>query len=351
MEKVVGILIIILILGALIYFGVNYISNSEFSLGNYFSPIFGGGTSKNPQAQEEIIGFFDNNDGFNRSAFYSDKKVNIFNIRISSDKETLFAGSDRGLFISQDKGLSWQSFSDSQNKISSNAQVYKILFNNTGFGFLSVFQDKKGFLYASNNNFSSLEKLLEFDNAAITDFDILGENLYFGLSDNRLFSYSLREKNLKFLKVFDSPVSRLKLNQSGLLYLTFQKNGLWLSGDFGQTFNQMKFPEDASQVYDFLIDSKNNFLIFAATDTGFFRSLDGGNNWQALKSLPSEKPIVSTLALRESAGEIFAVYGDKIYKSPDYGISWQILAPGFAKRIISVVSPVDKSIFIGTVAK
>lgn len=351
MENLAIILVIVLVLGALLYFGINYISSSDFTLKDYFSPIFGGGTNKNPKAQEEIIGFFDNDGGFNRAAVYFDKKINVFNIKLSSDKQTLFAGSDRGLFISRDKGLSWQSFSDSQNKINSNTQIYKILFNNTNFGFLSVFQDKKGFLHASSDNFSSLEKLLEFDNAAITDFDILGENLYFGLSDGRFFSYSLAGKNLKFLKGFSSPIARLKLNQSGLLYASFQKGGLWVSGDFGQTFNEMKFPEGVGQVYDFLIDSKNNFLIFAATDAGLFRSMDGGNNWQALKSLPSEKPIVSILASRESAGEVFAVYGDKIYKTRDYGDSWQILAPGFSNRLISVVSPIDNAVFAGTVTK
>lgn len=351
MENLAIILVIILVLGAGVYFGLSYLADTDFSLSNYFSPIFGGGTSKNPKAQEEIIGFFDNAGGFTRSSVFFDKKINIYNIKISSDKKTIFAGSDRGLFVSSDKGMSWQIFSDNQNIIGSNSQIYKILFDRAGFGFLSVFQDKKGSLYGTNDNFSSLEKLLEFDNAAITDFDVLGENLYFGLSDGRVFSLSLKDKTLKFLKQFNSPVARLKLNQSGLLYLNFQKGGLWVSGDFGQTFNQMKFPEGVSQVYDFLIDSKNNFLIFAGTDGGFFRSMDAGNNWQAIKSLPSEKPIISILASRESAGEIFAVYGDKIYKTRDYGDSWQILAPGFSNRLISVVSPTDEAIFVGTINK
>jgi WD40 repeat protein len=299
-----------------------------------------------------IISVFDGAGDFKESTIHSVVNgLNIYDIKISpNNRKLVFAGSNRGLLISRDGGLNWQSFQDKENKINSSAEIHKIIFVSSGRGFLSVFQNGKGIIYQSEDNLSSLIKILEFDDTIINDFDADGKNIYVGLSDGRLIIYSLENQSFRILMNFGSAINNLK-SENGLIYLSLEDGGFFVGNKDGKDFERMKFLDDyrgAAQINDFVIDAEDNSLtLYVATDYGLIRSKDAGENWQVFKSLPTENRKVLNVSIGENG--IFAVDYDKIYKSKDAGLNWQILYPEIEKgRKISAMAIGNGKIIVGS---
>ena len=353
-EKGFGFVAIILIWGGLLYFLFNTPLLSEFTGSNFLGSSllnFNSGLNE----QKEVIGIFydDNKENFQKAKIHFNKSIDIFDIKVSPDNpELIFAGSNHGLFISRDGGLNWYNFSDLEQNITSNATVYKILFAN-GQSYISIFQNNKGIVYKSQDNFFSLEKIYEIEDEAVYDIAVNGNNLYFGLSNGRLLLYSLEKGEIRLLTTLNSAITNLKVSQhnGGLIYLTLKSGGFWVSRNNGQSFERIKFLDDyrgANKINDFLVAYLGSPLIYAATDYGLIKSSNSGESWQVFKSLPAEAPKISALVLKENPGEIFAASNGKIYKSRDYGLNWQIFDPGFTDRKISVINFDDNKVIIGT---
>lgn len=352
-DKGFGFIVIILIWGGLIYFFFGTPLLSEFSGSSLLSSSFL--TFSSALNEQKGIINISSETKFQNAIIHFNKKIDILDIKIFPENpELIFAGSNHGLFVSRDAGLNWYSFSDIEHKINSNTKIYKILFgyskNNSGEGFISVFQNNKGVIYKSQDKFFSLEKILELDNEAVYNFDIYGDNLYLGLSNGRLLFYSLKNNEVRLLTTLNSAITNLKVSQDveGLIYLTLKSGGFWKSKNNGQSFDRLKFLDDfrgADKINEFLVAQAG---VYAATDYGLIRSFNSGDTWQVFKSLPAEKPKISTLALKENPGEIFAGSNGKIYRSRDHGLSWQILEPEFNDREISVISLHGDRIIVGT---
>jgi len=305
--------------------------------------------------QKEVIAIFNKEGNYKKTNLHFNKSVDILDIEASPiDSSLIFAGSNQGLFVSKDSGLNWYNFSDVEHKINSDAKVYKIAFNpnKTTEEFISVFYGNKGTIYKSRDNFFSLEKIFEINNEAVYDFDIDGSNLYLGLSNGRLLLHSLEKNGNRVLTSFNSPISQLKVfGYTGLIYLTLKSGGFWVSANFGQSFERMKFLDNyagANKINHFESSIINNALIYAATDYGLIRSLNSGESWQVFKSLPTEESSISALAFEENKNEIFAASNGKIYTSFDNGLSWQITDTGISGRIISIIKPIGDKIVVGT---
>ncbi|NCO44643.1 hypothetical protein GW888_01040 [Candidatus Wolfebacteria bacterium] len=304
-----------------------------------FKGVFDGGRG----SSSEPFGFIDEKGNFQKSQIHFNNPVNISQIEISpTDSSLFFAVSDSGLFASKDAGLNWYSFSDIEHKINSNIAVYKILFNpeNKKESFISVFSSGKGIVYKSENNFLSVEKLIEFGNEGAYDFDIKNNNLYLGLSNGKLLIYSLDKNESRILTSFSSPITGLRIPQGeNLIYLTLKSGGLYASYDGGWSFNRLKYLDNykgANKINGFFVSPYDTFSIYAATDYGLVHSFDAGATWKVFKSLPSEIASVSAVALN-SKDEIFAASKGKIYKSRDNGQNWQIIETNIGAQISVMV--------------
>ena len=348
MEKGGGIIVVVLIWGGLLYLFVKGPLAVNLGIDNLLgSTLSSFKASLNEQTH--IINVFDGAKFFSATVHFN-KKIDIFDIKTSpQNPELIFAGSNHGLFVSRDGGLNWYSFSDIKHKINSNSIVYKILFNPAANNqsFVSVFENNKGFIYKSQDNFFALEKILEFDNERVYDFDIYNNHLYLGLSNGQVLLYSLKNNEVQLLTTLNSPITNLKV-ADGTIYLTLKSGGFWKSENNGQSFEKMKFLDEfrnANKINEFLMASKG---LYAATDYGLIRSLNNGETWQVFKSLPVEKPKISALAFKDNPGEIFAASNGKIYRSCDHGSSWQILEPELNGREISVISLNGDRVIIGS---
>lgn len=359
-EKGFGFLVIILIWGGLLYFLVsgsllNDIGADKF-LGSIFSSFASAGQADSSEQSgiKGVITLFQENgeEKFKETEVHFDEPIDVYDIKSSSnDPKILFAVSNYGLFVSRDAGLNWYRFCDFEHKLDSSARIYKILFTEDK-SYISVFKNKQGVVYESDDNFFSLKKLFEVQDEAVYDFGVGGGNLYFGLSNGQLLLYSLKNEQVRVLTNLNSPITQLEVRQGGnLIYSTLKSGGFWVSVDGGQSFCRQKFLDDyrgANKINKFLVSSLSDYLIYAATDYGFIRSLDGGASWRVFKSLPNENNEISALGLKENLGEIFVASEGKIYESRDNGLNWRIFDPGFDDREISVINGGSKGIILGT---
>jgi photosystem II stability/assembly factor-like uncharacterized protein len=359
-EKGFGLLVIILIWGGLLYFLANGSLLNDTGADKFLSSVFSSFTSAGSAGSSEecgikgVIAIFKENgeEKFEAAEVHFDKPINVNDVKISpNNPKLLFAVSNYGLFISRDAGFNWYNFSDFEHKINSSARVYKILLTKDK-SYVSVFKNNQGAVYESEDDFFSLKKLFEIQGEAIYDFGLSGGNLYLGLSNGQLLLYSLKKNEVRVLTNLKSPITQLEVKQGGnLIYLTLKSGGFWVSMDAGQSFSRQKFLDDyrgANKISKFLISSLNDYLVYAATDYGFIRSLDGGASWRVFKSLPNKNDEVSALGLKEDLGEIFVASGGKIYESRDNGLNWRIFDPEFDDREISVINGENKEIIIGT---
>ncbi len=346
-SKGFGFLAIIIVWGGLFYLysispAAPAVSAGSGSFSTATASAFSGVFSGNG-GSDEPFGFIDEKGNFQKSQMHFDKAVGVSQIEFSSsDSSLMFAVSNSGLFASKDAGLNWYSFSDIEHKLNSDTAVYKILFNpeNKNQSFISVFSNGKGTVYKSDNNFFSVEKLIEFDSEGAYDFDIKNGNLYLGLSNGKLIAYSLDRNESRILTSFSSPITGLKIPSNGnLIYLTLKSGGLYLSYDGGLSFSRLQSLDSykgANKINGFFVSPYDNFSIYTATGYGLMHSSDAGATWKIFKSLPSETASVSSVALN-GKGEIFTASNGKIYKSRDNGQNWQIIETSLGIQISTMV--------------
>ncbi|HDH31364.1 MAG TPA: hypothetical protein ENH26_01160 [Candidatus Wolfebacteria bacterium] len=354
MNKTGDAIAIILIWGGLIYMLFNFLPDINFSK-NSLASTFSVLDFSNDNYQEGIITISEDKENFQSAAFYFNKPVDIFDIKVSAiDSNLLFAGSDKGLFISRNNGSDWYAFSDLEKKIYS-AKVYKILTgvnsDEKGEIFVSVFKNGKGMIYRTFDNFFSLEKIFEINNEAIYDFDILNGFLYLGLSDGRILAYSINKKEFRVLNNLSSPIIDLDVKRNGqLIYVALKSGGFLVSQDGGKNFIRQKYLDrykGTNKIKMFFVDLLNNSTIYAATQSGLICSYDFGNSWKAFKSIPLEKSMTSALDI-DNKGKIYVASDSKIYSSCDSGSNWKILDPQIGKREVSIIILNNDKIIIGT---
>src|SRR6185503_16587022 len=83
-------------------------------------------------------------------------------------------------------------------------------------------------------------------------------------------------------------------------------------------------------------------LIFAATSTGIFRSIDNGDNWVLVRS-----GFFTSLVM--SGTDVFAGHGASgVFRSNNNGDNWVSFAFGLTNRIVEAVAVSGARIFAGT---
>lgn len=346
--------VLALIWGSLLYSLLYLLPTADYVKGNFLASALST-IDDTFNKQAGIVNIFDGDGNLEGAVFHSGKDLDVYDIKMIPGKpEKIFTGTNHGLFVSRDKGSNWYQFSDAEHLIGPDAKVYKILFDSKGSGFVSIYGKGRGFIYESSDNFFSLDKIFEVENEAVYDLAADEKNLYLGLSDGRLVSYSRGEKSFRVLAAFDSAITNLNVqNKEGRIFLTLKDHGFWVSGNGGQDWSRRKYLADyrgAEKIQAFGVDIKRNNTIYAATDYGLVRSSDLGITWQVFRTLPAEKPEMKTLALIPNPGEIYVGSPEKIYKSINYGQSWQIFEPAVGGREISVIAPLynNDRIIVGT---
>jgi len=140
--------------------------------------------------------------------------------------------------------------------------------------------------------------------------------------------------------------------------------GIFKTNDGGNTWTHLSQTVNSGFYYvnDLKISSANHLHIFAATQTGVWRSLDGGQNWTLQKPSSGSSLVGCTeLAMRTdtSPPTLFAAFGslypDGLYRSTDNGDTWIKMSNGFAGvrkgRIALAIAPSDQNRIYACVAQ
>ena len=354
MDKGLGIIVVFLVWGGGIYFLLGNPGSLGGSVNNFLASTF---DSFNGvfAVHEDIAGNFSKDGEIDKSIIHFAQGVDFLDMAISPVNQLIFAGSNHGLFVSQDNGLNWYSFSDIKRQIGDRSKVYKILFDSSGRGFLSVFYDSKGAVYESSDNFLSLKKIFETEAEAVYDFDLKGNNIYLALSDGRLLVASLDSGEIREVNNLEFVINKIEvIKNTDVIYLSSKTNGFWISRDGGLSFSESTFLNrysGANLIYDFAVDQSNSQLIYAVTGYGFIRSADEGKSWRLFNLLPTKNNKEGVVGLDNTSKEVYVGLGSTLYKRRPNESGWEVFDSGFKDKVISIILLNNDKIIIGTNAE
>ncbi|MBI4119225.1 MAG: hypothetical protein HY456_00070 [Parcubacteria group bacterium] len=332
--------ILILILAAVVIYALTASDVSLSAIGSGFSSKTGGG----PFAVS-----FDGGTTFLQPTLHraAQNGIDVYDIEHSpSDNRVVYAGTNHGILVSNDGGSNWYPYSDPAQEIDDQTVVYRITINPIRQNqiFISAFGNGNGHLYETDNGFLNLTKIAEFKNIAAYAASISGDALYLGLSDGRLFQYSLSDRTFKSLAALGSPIADITANSSDRIYVATKKSGVFAAIN-GNPNNLVR--TDSSDITAFGNGTPGN-TVYAASLYGLVRNENNG--WIVLDTLIPKKTPVSAVSVTEE-DRIYTAAGTLLYESGDQGASWKILYPlqNNQGREISVIDvSANQTIIIGT---
>ena len=244
---------------------------------------------------------------------YSDNLMAL--IFATDSNNVVYCGTQVGLYKTTDNGLNWL-----MNGSFAGTAVSSVLIddNNNIYIGTGYYDNGNGVYYSTNGggNWSSLG----LDDQVILSlaFDTSG-NLYAGTKQQGLFkttdlgkTWAQFQNGLSSIQVF-----RLKINNQDDIFIGSENEGVFRSTNGGVSFKEVGLPISNIKNIDFSID-KN--LIFTSTPSGVqvYNRVTG--NWENRGLREVEAVSVSP------SGDLYAAtYLDGVYRSKDYGKTWERL--------------------------
>lgn len=203
------------------------------------------------------------------SEVYFDNNVGVFVTSVAVDhynSQNVYIGTSRGdILRSLDGGFSWraiQRLNDSIKKILINPQDSRSIF---------VATIRNGIYRFNSNGGASLEQLEEyrntFDNTNWTDYN----------ASLKEFNLGINFKDL----IFSAQDNSLLLATDKVILRSYDEGQSWVK-------LPLLTPEADSTINSVAVNPKDSKEIFYVTDTSFYRSIDGGDNW-SVKKLPTTR--------------------------------------------------------------
>lgn len=272
------------------------------------------------------------------------------------DHEAIYAGTDsNGFVFSYDRGETWRSPEADELKTGEIVSLAVDPFN------LCV-------IYAATN--SRLLKTDNCGRTAESVYDESREKtsvrrvavdwynqdtLYLGLSNGDVLKSVNAGDSWTKIGNFDQAItSFLVSSQDSRVLLVGTAEGLWKTADGGASWtqleDQLKSFKKADEIY-LLAQDKTGGTILAVSKYGLLRSTDLGESWGALNLLTSAGQVkISALALDPSnPNVIYYSTETTFYKSTDGGVNWdtQKLSGGWGASALAVDPEETNIIFLG----
>ncbi|HEY8460491.1 MAG TPA: YCF48-related protein [Blastocatellia bacterium] len=103
-------------------------------------------------------------------------------------------------------------------------------------------------------------------------------------------------------------------------------DGLFISRDNGESFQQIEMPEPARRIQALVCDPRNPETIYVGAAAGFFRSMDGGRSWESRGGGMPEGGNIAAIALSAANPDELYVSDESrgvLYHSKDRGTNWE----------------------------
>ena len=121
----------------------------------------------------------------------------------------------------------------------------------------------------------------------------------------------------------DTAVYKLALHSSDpRMMLAQTSKGIWISRDRGLEWTLMNLGTDAPFTYDFSFATAGEH-VYVATWRGLLQSVDGGREWNTIRSLP-QAAARQVLFLPGQAQEAYVLFGEsnQVWRSVNGGMEW-----------------------------
>ena len=187
-----------------------------------------------------------------------------------------------------------------------------------------------------------------------------GENpavVYAGMSTGDVLKSSDGGKNWEITYRSRGRVTRIVPHtlKASTLYMTVENQGFWRSDDGGSNWQDMseglKKLSGALNIKDLVVDPTRPDTVITASSYGLIRTTDGGEIWSALPLLtpPSAAAILSVALNPNNPPELYYTTDTTLYRSGDAGETWEAKAlPLSAPQNIIIVDPkVPGTLYLG----
>jgi len=246
----------------------------------------------------------------------------------ADEKAVYFGSFENGLFYTYDGGENWQ-IAKTLGKISVKA--------------IAVDPSSKCIIYAASKNkvFKSTDcnrswSQVYFDNDANTEINTIAIDhyntltLYIGTSRGEIIKSSNRGISWQTISRFDDDVEKIVINRddSRIIFVATAKKGIHRSQDGGANWENLKEKladfKDSLKFRDLvIIEAEKNSLILA-TSYGLLKSADNGDNWSRLELItPEKEATINSVAVNpKDSTEIYYITNTTFYHSLDNGQNW-----------------------------
>lgn len=246
-----------------------------------------------------------------------------------SDNKALYYGSvDNGLFYSYDSANTWK-IANSLGKVT--------------IGDIAVDPKYKCVIYATvanklykSDDCSRSWNQVYFDNDLnVSISSLIVDNsdnaiVYIGTSRGEIIKSADRGNSWQTLYRFDNKIDKIVINQANnkLIFVGTKSNGIFRSIDSGKTWvdlsDKLKEFDGDSKFQDLIIAEADKKTLFLVTHYGLLISVDDGNSWKKIKLItPEDGAIINSVATgSKKIEEIYYTTNTTFYRSIDGGQNW-----------------------------
>lgn len=260
---------------------------------------------------------------------------------IGANGNIIFAGTEKGVFRSDDSCRSWTNTSSGMTDSSVNI----ITVSPGGERLLAV--TNKALYISTNNGLNWENKFGEvFSRRQISflQFNGDGSKAYLGLPDACILVSNDMGDSWQLL----APTDYFKLQSfainGGTFFISSQDGGIKISTDNGVSWNRYGNGIPYQNINVTVLHSAGS-RVFAGTTGGLYVTTDLGQNWTKLQ-LSQEILSVNTLVSAE--GKIYAGTSEGLYESENEGVSWTKLTQN--RENINVLDVQGSNIYAGSSA-
>jgi hypothetical protein len=318
----------VLILGALAPLGIGIASTSGG--GSLFASAFAAVDPSLFNAQGELLVSFDNFENVHTVMVDQQAPLTVLSFHQGSDANIFWMGTDRGLWLSRDGGLTWNRFITSNNQITASASVFSVLPVDTQGKeyYISVYQNGVGTVYYTQDEMFSLEKVVTFEQEVPYDMYLVQDRLYFAMSTGQLMRYNTTRDDARVVNAFSSPVTDIMVPGDGYVYLSLASGTLLRSDSLVGEFSRVRVPSRglgglfgaSGRVAS--VAWATNGTMYVLSGDAVYMSTDHGAHVTLFKSIPLTKERIDALSVHGTT--IHVVSNQRLFTSVNGGNDWSI---------------------------
>lgn len=166
------------------------------------------------------------------------------------------------------------------------------------------------------------------DNVLVDHYD--SRNVYIGTSRGEIIASSDYGKSWRTLNRFEDKVKKIIIapSDSRVIFVATEKKGLFRSRDKGQSWEslaeQLKEFPDSNRFRDLYVSKVQPGLVILANNYGLVKSINFGDDWTGIKLItPEKEATINAVAISEQdAKQIFYITNTTFYSTTDGGDNW-----------------------------